>query len=73
MNAAQRIEEFKRLTASGDYIDLPYRLEPFGQNGYTVARMSPEQAADFVRIHRNAEMPCWKRFDSINGRLTLVR
>lgn len=73
MDAAQRTAEFKRLTASGDYVDLPYRLEPFGQNGYTVARMSPEHAARFVRTYRNAEMPCWQRFATIDGRLTLVR
>lgn len=64
--------EFQRITQSGDYIDLPYRLEPFGENGYTVARMTPEQAAVFVSRHRNAEMPCWSRFETINGRLTLT-
>ena len=72
MNVAERIEEFKRLTASGDFVDLPFRLEPFGDRGYTVMRMSPEAAARFVSKHRDAAMPCWDRFDTISGRLTLV-
>lgn len=70
MNASYA--HFQALTQSGDFIDLPYRLEPFGQKGYSVARMSPEEAACFVTKHRNAEMPCWSRFEIINARLTLV-
>lgn len=54
-------------------IDLPYRLEPFGQVGWTVGRMTPEAAADFVRANRSAAMPCWHRFDEIDGQLVLVR
>jgi hypothetical protein len=54
-------------------ISLPYRLEPFGQSGWTVARMSAQEAAAFVRANPQAEMPCWKRFDEIDGQLFLVR
>ncbi|WP_124076719.1 hypothetical protein [Burkholderia gladioli] len=72
MYAAERVEEFKRLTASGDFVDLPFRLEPFGDRGYTVTRMSPEAAARFVSKHRDAAMPCWDRFEIVSGRLTLA-
>lgn len=54
-------------------INLPYRLEPFGQIGWTVARMTAEAAAEFVRTNGAAAMPCWKRFDVIDGRLVQVR
>lgn len=54
-------------------IYVPHRLEPFGEIGWTVTRMTAEAAADFVRNHRNAAMPCWERFDVIDGRLVQVR
>lgn len=54
-------------------INLPYRLEPFGLNGWTVVSMSAEVAANFVRNNPAAAMPCWKRFDVIEGRLVQVR
>lgn len=54
-------------------ISLPYRLEPFGLTGWTVVSMSTEDAANFVRANPSAAMPCWKRFDVIEGCLVQVR
>jgi hypothetical protein len=54
-------------------IKLPYRLEPFGHTGWTVSEMSAEDAARFVARHPNAAMPCWRRFDTIDGELVQVR
>lgn len=54
-------------------IKLPYRLEPFGQNGWTVSEMSAEDAASFVARYPSAAMPCWRRFDTIDGKLVQTR
>jgi hypothetical protein len=53
---------------------LPYRLEPFGDKGWTVSEFkSAKEAADFFQAYQSAAMPCWKRMGVINGELTLVR
>lgn len=53
---------------------VPYRLEPFGGAGWSVALFaSAELAAGFVQAHPQAAMPCWRRFDVIAGALVLVR
>lgn len=53
---------------------LPYRLEAFGGIGWTVTEFkTAADAAAFFTAHRNAEMPCWRRMDIINGELILAR
>ncbi|WP_411887388.1 hypothetical protein [Hydrocarboniphaga effusa] len=61
------------MSKTNEMVDLPYRLEKFGANGWTVSRMTAAEAARFVTAHPDAAMPCWRRFDVIDGALVLVR
>lgn len=54
-------------------IQLPYRLECFGQTGWTVGAFTPKEAAAFMLNHPQAAMPCWRRFDIIAGEAVVVR
>lgn len=54
-------------------IQLPYRLECFGQTGWTVATFTARDAAVFVLANPQAAMPCWRRFDIVNGELIQTR
>ena len=63
-----------KTTTTNLVTKLPFRCEPFGENGWTVGEFkSAKEAADFFQAYPNAAMPCWKRMDVINGELTLVR
>jgi hypothetical protein len=53
---------------------VPSRTEPFGGIGWTVYEFAnAREAADFVRSYPQAAMPCWKRFEVIDGDLIQVR
>lgn len=53
---------------------VPARLEPFGKIGWTVFDCrTPEAAAHFVARNPDAAMPCWRRWDTIDGQLLQVR
>lgn len=53
---------------------VPHRMEPFGDTGWTVTTFATAQeAADFVQANPRAAMPCWRRFDEVNGELVLAR
>lgn len=56
-----------------DTIKLPYRLEPFGQIGWSVVETTREAAAQFFLTYQSARMPCWSRFEVIGGKLYIVR
>jgi hypothetical protein len=46
---------------------IPYRLEPFGERGWTVFEATdPYEAAAFVARHPDAAMPCWRRYKTIH-------
>ena len=53
---------------------LPYRLEPFGGIGWTVAEFATAgAAAEWFSNNRHAAMPCWRRMEVVDGQLMLVR
>lgn len=53
---------------------VPARLEPFGGIGWTIFEFSSaHEAAEWVSRYRSAAMPCWKRFEIIDGELLQVR
>jgi hypothetical protein len=54
---------------------VPGRCEPVsGDNGWTVYEFATAvEAADFVRAYPQAAMPCWKRWEIVDGQLTQVR
>jgi len=53
---------------------IPHRLEPFGRAGWTVVGFADSRAAAaWYAAHRNAAMPCWKRWEVIDGCLMQVR
>lgn len=47
--------------------NIPARLEPFGQIGWTLFAFSTAAAAvEFVRAHPDAAMPCWRRWEGLS-------
>lgn len=59
---------------------LPHRLEPFrdangrAMRGWTVREFpNSAAAAEWFAANRDAEMPCWRRMEIVNGRLLVVR
>lgn len=53
---------------------VPARLEPFGQTGWTVFGFATAtEAAAWVASNPRAAMPCWRRFDVVDGDLVLAR
>jgi hypothetical protein len=47
---------------------VPFRLEPFGTTGWTVFEaVDAYEAAVFVRRNPAAAMPCWKRWEIVDG------
>ena len=53
---------------------VPSRLEPLGKSGWTVFEFaSANDAAAFVKAYPECRMPCWARFDVVEGALLLAR
>ncbi len=49
-------------------VRVPYRLEPFGGIGWTVAEFpSLELARAWARYHSCAAMPCWRNAAAWGG------
>jgi len=64
----------KTLNASKKVTAVPARTEPFGGIGWTVYEFAnATEAAAWVRLYPQAAMPCWKRWDVIDGELLEVR
>lgn len=54
--------------------EVPYRTEPFGGIGWSTAKFdSARDAAQFVLAHPDAAERCWRRFEIVDGELTLAR
>lgn len=61
-------------TTTKPKFELPARLEPFGGIGWTICEFADARAAAaFVVAHPSAAMPCWRRFDIVDGALMVVR
>lgn len=53
---------------------VPARLEPFGETGWTVFSFADARAAaEWVASYPQAAMPCWRRFETVGGELMLAR
>lgn len=53
---------------------VPCRLEPFGSTGWTVYTFAnAHEAAAFVLRFGAASMPCWRRWEIVEGALCRVR
>ena len=53
---------------------VPARIVENPASGWTVYEFAtPEKAAEFVAGYPECAMPCWKRFETVNGALMLVR
>lgn len=53
---------------------IPARIVENPASGWTVYEFTtPEKAAEFVASHPECAVPCWKRFEAVNGALMLVR
>jgi hypothetical protein len=60
--------EFQKVT------QVPARTEPFGGIGWTVYTfIDAREAARWVAAFPQAAMPCWKRFETVNGELLRAR
>lgn len=53
---------------------VPARIASNPASGWTVYEFAtPEKAAEFVAGYPECAMPCWKRFETLDGRLMQVR
>jgi hypothetical protein len=53
---------------------VPARIADNPTSGWTVYEFkTPADAAAFVATYPECAMPCWKRFETINGDLMQVR
>ena len=67
-------EEDDMTTTPTPVTTVPSRVVEHPDRAWTIYEFAnPTDAADFVAAHPECAMPCWQRFETINGALMQVR